>query len=55
MPIYERRSGQHVAERVKTVKGSEDDERLSALAADGTDGWRQVESDRRPTAKKAKE
>jgi hypothetical protein len=51
MPVYERYSGQHVAERVKTAKGSEDDERLSALAADGADGWRLA--DRK--AKKAKE
>lgn len=53
MPIYERYSGQHVAERVKTVKGSDEDQRLADLV--GTGGWRLVESDRKAPAKKAKE
>jgi hypothetical protein len=52
MAVYERYSGQHVAERVKTADGTEDGQRLEALAADGTDGWRRVDAPKR-TKKKA--
>lgn len=40
MPVYERFSGPHVAERIKTEAGSVEDARLSGLL--GTDGWRVV-------------
>lgn len=40
-PVYERYSGRHVADRVKTIVGTDDDKRLSALV--GTEGWRLVE------------
>lgn len=49
MPVYERYSGPHVAERVKTVKGSDEDKRLAELV--GTDGWRLVEPDRKAKPK----
>lgn len=53
MPVYERYSGRYVAERVKTVDGSDEDTRLARLAADGTDGWRATEDAkaRKPRAK----
>jgi hypothetical protein len=38
--IYERPSGAHVAERIRAVPGSEEDQRLSELVAKGIDGWR---------------
>ena len=49
---FVRYSGQHVAERVKTAEGTEDAERLTALAAEGTDGWRRVDEPKK-AAKKA--
>lgn len=39
---YERSSGGHVAERIRPVLGSPDEERLEALAADPGSGWRRT-------------
>lgn len=46
--IYQRHSGGHVAERVQPVPGSEEAEKLAALAADPGSDWRCVEPDAEP-------
>jgi hypothetical protein len=38
--VYVRSSGPHVAERVQPADGSEDAQRLAALADDPSSGWR---------------
>lgn len=48
MPIYERYSGQHVAERVKAPTGSGEDKRLAGLAEAGQDGWREAKAPEAP-------
>ncbi|MEV1204439.1 hypothetical protein [Microbispora rosea] len=45
MALYERTSGDHVAERVRPVPGSDEETRLERLAADRTDGWRRVDDE----------
>lgn len=52
MPIYERGSGGHIAERVSPVPGSEEAERYEALAADPTSDWRRAEPDQRAEPKR---
>lgn len=39
-PTYVRSSGPHVAERLRPAEGSEDAQRLAALADDPSSGWR---------------
>lgn len=39
---YERGSGGHVAERIRPVPGSADDEHMQVLAADPASGWRRI-------------
>jgi hypothetical protein len=53
--VFERYSGEHVSERVKPEDGSEDAERLEALAAEGADGWRKVAPAKKAPAKKTRE
>lgn len=48
---FERGSGGHVAERIRPVPGSPEEERLEALAADPASGWRRI-PDPEPTAPK---
>lgn len=48
MAIYERGSGGHIAERLRPVPGSEEAERLAALAEDPASGWRCAEPDAEP-------
>lgn len=48
-PTYVRCSGPHVAERVQPADGSEDAQRLAALADDPSSGWR-VEDEPEPAA-----
>lgn len=38
-PTYVRMSGHHVAERIRPVPGSDDAQRLAALADDPSSGW----------------
>lgn len=45
MAVYERRTGGHVAERVRPEPGSEDEKRLAALAEAGTGNWVLAEPD----------
>lgn len=39
-PVYVRSAGPHVAQRVRPAPGSEDAQRLAALADDPSSGWR---------------
>lgn len=48
--VYVRSSGPHVAERVQPADGSEDAQRLAALAGDPSSGWR-VEDEPEPAGK----
>lgn len=53
MAVYERASGQHVAERVQPASGSEEEAAYAALAADPVSGWRVVEESKpKRTSKK---
>lgn len=54
MPIYERYSGQHVAERVKAPAGSGEDKRLAGLAEAGTDGWRRLDAPAKKAAARSR-
>lgn len=40
IPTYVRSAGSHVAQRVRPAPGSEDAQRLAALADDPSSGWR---------------
>lgn len=48
-PTYVRCSGPHVAERLRPASGTEDAQRLAALADDPSSGWR-VEDEPEPAA-----
>lgn len=43
MAIYQRGSGDHVAERVQPEPGSEEEQRLSDLVARGEGGWHRLD------------
>lgn len=51
-PTYVRCSGPHVAERLRPAPGTEDAQRLAALADDPSSGWR-VEDEPEPAAASA--
>ncbi|MEU8556024.1 hypothetical protein AB0C80_18810 [Streptomyces anthocyanicus] len=51
MATYERSSGAHVAERIRAVPGSEEDQRLSELVAKGSDGWRRTDVGTEPAVR----
>lgn len=44
MPVYERRLGEHVAERISVVPGSDEDERYAALVTAGTGNWLRIDA-----------
>lgn len=48
MPVYERRTGDHVAERISVVAGSDKDEYHAALVAAGTGNWSLVDEPEAP-------
>ncbi|MFF3497383.1 hypothetical protein ACFYWS_39330 [Streptomyces sp. NPDC002795] len=50
MPIYERCTGGHVAERVRPAEGSDDAEQYARLAEDPASGWRCAEQDEKAEA-----
>jgi hypothetical protein len=39
VPVYERRVGDHVAERIRVLEGSEEDKKYSDLVASGAGNW----------------
>lgn len=39
VPVYERRAGDHVAERIRVVAGGDKDEHYAAFVAAGTGNW----------------
>lgn len=45
MALYERTKGGKVVERVRTVDGRPEDQRLAAATRDGKSGWRQVKTE----------
>lgn len=51
-PTYVRCSGPHVAERLRPASGTEDAQRLAALADDPSSGWR-VEDEPEPAAEQS--
>lgn len=52
--IYQRTVGGHVADRVQTVAGSEEEAAYAALAEDPASGWRLVEEPKPKRTTKAK-
>jgi hypothetical protein len=45
MAIYQRGTGDHIAERVQPEPGSEEEQRLEELVARGESGWHRVDSE----------
>jgi hypothetical protein len=45
MAIYQRGSGDHVAERVQPEPGSEEEQRLVELVAKGEGGWHRLDDE----------
>jgi hypothetical protein len=53
MAVYQRNAGDHVAERVQPLPGSDREKELEALAKDGGSDWHRVEeSEPKPVARK---
>ncbi|MEU6756968.1 hypothetical protein [Streptomyces sp. NPDC046685] len=54
MAIYQRTVGGHVADRVQTMPGSEEDAAYAALAKDPASGWQVVDEPKPKRAARAK-